>query len=97
MWASTSTKDFSDCPAAFDKFLGCIDDKHGKRWDKIVSDAKQTYKTQKVASSSVSDFKLLRRQTFRGPLSISDIDESQFAQHLTVQAFVIYSRIQVSH
>lgn len=59
-------------------------------------DDKQAYKAHKVAGPSVSDFKLLRRQTFRGPLSISDIDESQFAQHLTVQAFAIYSRIQVS-
>jgi hypothetical protein len=96
LWSSNSPKDFSNFPAAFDKFLGCIDDKLGKRWDKIVMDDKQAYKAQKVAGPSVSDFKLLRRQTFRGPLSISDIDESQFAQHLTVQAFAIYSRIQVS-
>jgi hypothetical protein len=96
LWSSNSPKDFSNFPAAFDKFLGCIDDKLGKRWDKIVMDDKQAYKAQKVAGPSVSDFKLLRRQTFRGPLSISDIDESQFAQHLTVQAFAIYSRIQPS-
>lgn len=97
LWASTSPKDFSNFPAAFDKFLGCIDDKLSKRWDKIVIDAKLAYKAQKDIGPSVSDFKLLRRQTFRGPLSISDIDESQFAQHLTVQAFAIYRRIQVSY